>query len=205
MNTHSWMLVAPTGAPASLTDLVNGDISSEPARLRPPWPDIPTSRCPRVRVRLAGRHLVLRPRVERSTIDRFGFRVRASHETSQATAVSRNDSSETVVHASSVASAFRFTPVSWLPPIRTEETEPTDLPAKAESYGVESESQTHSKPNPVRHSGIGIVLRLNHVEACFRPELEALANLERDPAAEVIAEVGAVALGAQVVELVDPE
>ena len=52
------------------------------------------------RVRLAGRDLVHRPRLERSTIDRFGFRVRASHETPQATAVSRNDSSETVVHAS---------------------------------------------------------------------------------------------------------
>ena len=75
-------LVAPTGGPAWLTDLVNGDGTSPGGASTPP----PVAGYPHITVpaglrpRTAGRPLVLRRRLERADADQVRVRVRAGDE-----------------------------------------------------------------------------------------------------------------------------
>ena len=87
-------LVAPTGGPAWLIDLVNGDGGTANARGRRPSrrsPAIRTSRCrPGIVRGLPVGHFVLRPRVERADADQARVRVRAGDEAPQAADVCRD-------------------------------------------------------------------------------------------------------------------
>ena len=81
-------LVAPTGGPAWLTDLVNGDygtggVVDAAGRRR----ISAHHRAGRLRVRTARRHLVLRKEFQRDDADRARLRVRAGHETPRGAAV----------------------------------------------------------------------------------------------------------------------
>ena len=80
-------LVAPTGGPAWLSDLVNGDGGTATA----PGPSTVTSVAgyPHITVpagyaRAAGRHLIFRPRAERADADQAGVRVRTGDEAPEA-------------------------------------------------------------------------------------------------------------------------
>ena len=77
-------LVAPTGGPAWLTDLIDGDNSggqSSTAAAVAGYPSVSVPR--RLRLRPPSRHLLLRPCLERANSDQTSLRLRTSHQSPQ--------------------------------------------------------------------------------------------------------------------------
>ena len=108
-------LVAPTGGPAWLTDLIDGDnvrrpkLHSRGSRLLPQ-----RQRPRRLRLRPPGRHLLLRPRLERANPHQTSLRLRASHQSPQTSAIPTHSKSANINSIPAPSTIRRRTAVAFV-------------------------------------------------------------------------------------------